>query len=261
MSKIIKETNIKCLIQGNINKKDAKDIYSLIYNKLSFIKLNNYKIKNIDEFKYIKLLNNGLLKEHYKDSLNDNDKNSSVFLFYQIGYIKPLKTKDWGKKLCLLKIINLILSESFFDILRSKEQLGYIVGSNIKIIGSNKLENIGYLFRVQSPIQTSEYIKNRIIKFVNNKFKDIMELRLEIFNNYINTIINSFMKSDKNINENFLFNIRQIASSNYVFNIKKLLIKEVKKITKKDVIKFYYDNFINNSKYKIVVIGINSKKK
>ena len=154
----------------------------------------------------------------------------------------------------------MLLSESFFDILRSKEQLGYIVRSSTKVIGSSKYEYYNYIFMIQSPKKKSNYLKDRILLFIKNKLKDILELKQDQLLNIKETIKNNFLRKDENMDDNFLFNLNEIIKSDYLFNIKKILSKTIVNIKKEDIIKFYYKYFINNKKFKIISVGVDTIK-
>ena len=52
-------------------------------------------------------------------------------------------------------------------------------------------------------------------------------------------------------NEEFNFMRNEIANGEYKFNYKELLIKEIEKITQKQLIQFYEDYFINQNSRKI----------
>ena len=260
LKNIIKKSSIKFLVQGNIGINESKKIYDLVSSKINLDNINNHKIVDLEKYKKIKQIDNGDFKSYLKKNLNKNDDNSAIILNYKIGYIKPLRTVDWDKKICLIKIIDMLLSESFFDILRSKEQLGYIVRSSTKVIGSSKYEYYNYIFMIQSPKKKSNYLKDRILLFIKNKLKDILELKQDQLLNIKETIKNNFLRKDENMDDNFLFNLNEIIKSDYLFNIKKILSKTIVNIKKEDIIKFYYKYFINNKKFKIISVGVDTIK-
>ena len=65
-----------------------------------------------------------------------------------------------------LLIFDLLISKEFFNNLRTKEQLGYIVNANNGIYGTLDKQYLNYNFVVQSNIKDVEYLEERINKFV-----------------------------------------------------------------------------------------------
>jgi insulysin len=87
--------------------------------------------------------------------LNKNDENSAIFNWFQVAPMNNLK------KSVLLDLVAEMLSEPFFDTLRTKEQLGYIAWS-----GTRTSQGIaGFRTIVQSTVKDPAGLDARIENF------------------------------------------------------------------------------------------------
>ena len=125
--------------------------------------------------------------------LNDTETNSVCNVFYRIGIINKLHTENSIKTLCTLNILNSVISEAFFNQLRTVEQLGYIARSGTNIIhgpnskGDTSVSNPLYTmsFLVQSPVLNADGIRQRIDDFITKFSAKLQQMTEKTFNIYI----------------------------------------------------------------------------
>ena len=86
---------------------------------------------------------------------NEAEANSAVQVYLQVG---PDNGEDW----LLLVVLSRLLEQPFFEDLRTRQQLGYIVGSSVT-------ENAGVralVLTVQSAVQPPPELEKRIAAFL-----------------------------------------------------------------------------------------------
>mmetsp|Transcript_11475 Transcript_11475/g.13165 ORF Transcript_11475/g.13165 Transcript_11475/m.13165 type:complete len:1018 (+) Transcript_11475:130-3183(+) len=122
-----------------------------------------------------------------KPTLDEENPNSAVVVKFQLGQYSRTES-------VLLSIFSSICHESFFNILRTKEQLGYVVASQ-KSISNGVLHQ---LFLVQSNSKDPIYLDQRVEAFIDEFGKTIAEIDEDTFNQGVTSYINSVLSSHKN---------------------------------------------------------------
>ena len=154
---------------------------------------------------------------------NIEEKSNCITVTYELG--------KWEPKLWLHAFMTfLILEQPFFDELRTKKQLGYLVKFNI----FNRGDNVYLIEKIQSH-KNCKYLLNEINIF-NKKIINIIS----------NSNLDEWKKTAKNnIDENEvssldIFNrfLSEIISRKYFFNRKKILIQQLSNITIESLLAF-----------------------
>lgn len=146
--------HIESLIHGNANKEKALELVQIVEDRL-------LSTLNISPLLPRQLLLNRELKlengcNYVYEVQNDVHKESCIELYYQCG----LQSKENNIK---LELFTQIIQEPCFDILRTKEQLGYIVFSGIR--RSNGVQGLRIIVQSDKhPI----HLDNRIEEFLKN---------------------------------------------------------------------------------------------
>jgi insulysin len=132
-----------------------------------------------------------------------------------------------------------------FDELRTKAQLGYLV--------SCKVFSYSDLFILKIKVQSAKevkYIETKMNEFLEffYKYMDSDEVDFKQIKNSIYELL-----SDKvnNMSELIINNVSEIQSQDYLFDRKKYIRSEIKKITLNDIKKLYHS--IIKNKIKIIV--------
>ena len=170
------------------------------------------------------------------------EDNTAVLMEYQIGQRNP-------KLLALVMIIERLLEAEFYNNLRTKQQLGYIVDSSMTM-----LENtMGLMFLIQSNEKDSETLVQRMNNFLGNFYfilknltsSEIYQIKKSILNKKL-TKTTSFDSEARR-----LFNI--IFKKNAKFDMKSQEIKALEKITHKDIVEFYGKHLLPSIQKKLIL--------
>jgi secreted Zn-dependent insulinase-like peptidase len=213
---ILEDSNITSLIYGNINKKDISGLLDSYNKYFTNTSLNFPVVHDIQEINV----------KHP----NPDEKSHSVILFYQMGTLNMKEETDVTKN--ILGIIGtIILSQPFFDDLRTKKQLGYLVNMGMSVY-RNK-------YYVVQKIQSDKPIEH-IIENINNFNKNINKYLMESeFDNFIKSIKKELMEPEYSLSEKINKYLPEITSHEYIFNRNIILSNQIEKITREDVISYF----------------------
>lgn len=224
LKSFLNESKFEWLIQGNITKEEALDIVSNTEKILATEPLKNEDLHSI-KIADIKSKQNFYINFPSKDN---NNLNSSLVSYFQAGNM------DYRDQ-CKLMILEALLREKFFDDLRTKQSLGYIVR-----LGTKEHRDINGVFcLVQSSVKSPEYLQNTINEFFRNiKWE---EFDAETYETFVNSVIVELKKKDLKLEEEMARNFQEIKSKNYKFDkrehcvelLKTIKIEEVKDLFNK----------------------------
>lgn len=204
------------MIYGNI---ETINIQKLFY------KFNSYFFNNVSPLPVIKQLN-GFNIIHP----NPNEKSNCITYFYPIGKFVP-------KEIVLLNIVVNILSQPFFDILRTKKQLGYLVRMKYDCYRNE--------FFITQKIQSTKSIKiiEKDLEYFNKELVKI--IKKSNIDEFIQTYKNSLLEPDYSLTEKYYRYLQEINDKTYMFNRQEILLEQLNKITQNDLLDFT-KKFINH---------------
>jgi secreted Zn-dependent insulinase-like peptidase len=226
-------TKIILYCEGNINIRTFNNIVDVIKNNF---KHNNIPIEDINFND--KIVNTIVDKKYILQ--NENEENECVLVNIYINNL--YNSTNWIEEYACMLIFHNLISREFFDRLRTKEQLGYIVRSEKNITGKVNKEYTFYEFLVQSNKKNGEYLKKRIFKFITEEIIDILE-------NYNNidevkiSIMDGLMKDFTTLEESAISNYDKIINKNFMYNHNKIIASSIDMIDKPKLIDFYKRHF------------------
>jgi len=236
------ETLIKEI--DKVNKKELLNFISTLFDNSSLSVLFCGALYNDQLPKNIPLIEKGILLPQYnftkiklpKDIIlfhpNKQEKSNCVTITYELGNFEPNK---WIH----IFMTYLILEQPFFEELRTKKQLGYLVKFSLLNYGDNY-----YIVQKVQSDKNCELLLNEINNFNINIFNIINEINLDEWKisakNYLNEKENSL--SD-------IFNkfFSEIISRKYLFNRKQILIDNLVNISIDSLKKFITTYLLENN--------------
>ncbi|CAO1415527.1 unnamed protein product [Diamesa serratosioi] len=239
------QLEINILVQGNVTKDQAVSIGNLI--------VNNFEAGRVIEASEIEIhcrqvkVGNTCLK--IKSFMN-NDKNTSTRCYYQIG---PSSLRDE----CLVEFMINVITEPLFDLLRTKDQLGYSVDCELLEISGI----LGIVFGLTSleNNHSSAMIRARIERFVVEDLKKILE---EMTEERFNTIKNAQIKmnhvADVQLMQQIKRNWSEITLNQFNFNHRALNAELLATFTKADLLNLYYSKMNTSEARKLTIQLIGS---
>ena len=203
---------VTIFIYGNIDKKNLPDFSNLKKNI-------NLPLSNIPVLNKI----NDISITHP----NKDIKNNFIMILFEIDCFTP-------QKKAIEMIILLLIKQPAYDFLRTKNQLGYLVDTNIL-----KLNNLGYLYiKVQSE-KKNGFVISKITEFLKLFDKILLDkLNTELYS--IKDIIKKEIEiKESNTNDLISKYYYEIYVRDYMFNRKELIYRQVDNLTIDDIYNYY----------------------
>lgn len=121
----------------------------------NLLSLKEIKIEDLNPVRYLSL-DEGISFQIETDLEDKGNENSCNLTYYEIG------ESDNGKFAIANSIVAQFLNEPFFDALRTKQQIGYVVISK----AFNCIGVLRFVFIVQSSTKSCEFIVDSINQFL-----------------------------------------------------------------------------------------------
>jgi insulysin len=229
---LFKKSKIKWLIQGNITKQTVLEIVNETH-KILEIDINEERRGKFVISRPVQFTKNYNYIFRIK-SPNKTENNSSLISIYQLGLLNDTEIQ-------YLKIVHSFLQEKFYNQLRTKESLGYIVS----LLMSESSHSYCLLGLVQSNTKLPEFSAERVRRFMKEGLQLVKDISDKEFESHVNSRYVLESKKDDNLNECFLRNWGEISDNRNKFDRKEKFCEILKNCTKEEFIKFYEKYFIN----------------
>ena len=227
-------TALTTIIYGNIIKDDIKDAFNLpLYQKL----FSN----SIFQLPTVNLVENMELTHP-----NIDEHSNCITHYYYVGKFIP-------KNIILLFLTTNILGEKFYDELRTKKQLGYLVNLSSKVI----MNDYYIVMTIQSD-KSSKEVEEHMKQFNDNIIDMIKKVDIKKF---IETLELELNEPEYSMDEKFARYLPEITSREYLFNRKQLLLDKLQQYKKSATIMEtlidFVTTYIKPSNMKRIIINGN----
>ena len=238
---------IESLIEeiDKINKKELLNFISTLFDNASLSVLFCGALYNDQLPKNIQLIEKGILLPQYnftkiklpKDITlfhpNIEEKSNCVTITYELGNFEP-------NKLIHTFMTYLILEQPFFEELRTKKQLGYLVKFTLLNYGDNY-----YIVQKVQSDKNCKILLNEINNFNITILSIINKINLDEWKisakNYLN-------EKDNNLDDIFNKFFNEIINRKYLFNRKQILIQNLVNISIESLKNFITTYLLENNK-------------
>lgn len=238
---LLTKMHVECLIHGNVTKDEASKTAALIETKLTSPNESN-KGTIIPLLPRQLVLHREVNLEHGRHFLyeieNKLHKSSCTEIYYQSGLqsIEPNMH---------LELFAQIISEPCFTVLRTNEQLGYIVFSGIrKTNGAQGLRII-----VQSD-KHPQYVEERIDQFMESMEEHVTKMSDEEFNKHKESLAVQKLEKPKTMGSLSAVFWGEISTQLYNFDRVNIEVAYLRTITKEQILKFFEDVIHTNSQFR-----------
>lgn len=232
---------IQALIQGNLDTNQATSIMTNLVETLKCSPIQDPTQLEL-RVKQVPLGANYLRCR----SMNESDANTVTENYYQIGPISIRLN-------CLVDLLVLVAEEPAFDMLRSKEQLGYDVGCSLR--DTNGI--LGYTISVVSQENkfTSEHVDERIEAFRTDLLNIVNNMSVADFEQFRATLIKLKLTDDNELSDVMTRNWAEVTTDEYLFDRHRKEVECLKTLTQKEFKEFYLEHFNDTRKLSVQVIG------
>jgi len=220
------------LLQGNIDKKEALEFVNVLDKTLAFQTISADDIPpRLTPLTLPVVPKDGFPNRITVLEPNPSNKNAASQVTFQ-----SLGTTE--KAHVLIEVLSSILSDQFYEDLRTKQQLGYIVSAGIKGIADTR--NISFI--CQSSIVPTQTITTEILKFVNSAREKFLEpLTEDAVTVYTRALILQRFEPDKKLPTEASRNWNEISTNRFQFDRLQKEAAALRKIKKEDILEFWDD--------------------
>ncbi|XP_052772336.1 insulin-degrading enzyme-like [Mya arenaria] len=166
---------------------------------------------------------------------NGVHKSSSIEIYYQVGQQKTNTNM-------LLELFVQIISEPCFNVLRTKEQLGYIVFSGIR--RQSGVQGLRVIVQSDKPPQ---YVEGRIEAFLDSMKETLKDMKEEEFQKHVSALSIKRLEKPKKMSTEYANYTSEIVSQQYNFDRDNVEVSFLKTVTKDDLFNFYQDNIAESA--------------
>lgn len=218
---LFKEVYVEGFVFGNASLKKAALMMDIVETALSNVGAK--PASKADRMRLVNIAEGSDLVYHRE---NDVHKSCSVTTYYQCAFEDPRLNM-------LLELFEQIVNEPCFDILRTKEQLGYIVFSSVKNVSGV----LGLQILVQSH-KSPAHCDQRIENFLTEMQKFVASLPEAEFKTHVEALAVRRLEKPKTIDHQAIKLWNEIYVRQYNFDRDNIEVVELRKLTKEDLIGF-----------------------
>jgi insulysin len=219
---------IEAIAYGNISEQRASELLRIVESKLaaaaqtSRIKpLEKAQQRNSRQFQLSEGANYVFLKN------NTVHKTTSIEVYYQCGV-------QSNRNNALVQLFCQVINESGFNILRTKEQLGYIVASGVRNFGGAQ----GCKVIIQSD-RSPAYLDERIENFISLTRESVAaSMSDDEFKQHVDALVLNKLEEPKKMSKQVDIYWSEIVAHQYHFEREQVEVDELKKLTKSDLVQF-----------------------
>ena len=210
----LKQFNITTLWSGNILKPD--DLLIKTNTHINYVKMTPRPIKDI------------IIKHP-----NKNEKNKCIMISLQCTYYD--KVTFLPRDDAIIMILSAILHQPVYGELRTKHQLGYMVGSYCYYDTINTY----IIIKIQTD-KDINIVKKIIYKFIESFKEIILNYDLDKFNKIKKSVYDKLIEPYTTMDELNSIILSEIKKEQYIFDRRNRIAKEIKNIKLNDIIKLYH---------------------
>ncbi|KAM0735141.1 Insulin-degrading enzyme [Formica fusca] len=237
---LLSKVHVECLIHGNVTITEATDTVRLIESKLtnSVPHITPLLHRQLTLYREIRLEDGCHFVFEAENKLH---KSSCTEVYYQTG----LQSTESNM---LLELLAQIISEPCFNILRTKEQLGYIVFSGVR--RTNGAQGLRVI--VQSD-KHPQYVEKRIGLFMDSMLEHISTMSEEQFEKYKKALATLRLEKPKMLSSLCVIFWNEISNQQYNFDRANIEVAYLKTITRQQILNFYKEIIYSEARHKLSV--------
>ncbi|XP_018335112.2 nardilysin [Agrilus planipennis] len=244
--KLFKKMYIQCLVQGNVSENVVTDVV------MNFIKTVECGPLDSNTELAVEVAQIPLGEHCCRVlSFNKNDANSIITNYYQLGLLTI-------KNCVTMEFIMHMIEEPLFDILRTKEQLGYNVYCTVR----DTCGILGYSITVNAQVNkySTEHVDQRIEHFIKHVHKLLKTLSNKKMFEIKKDLIKIKNCVDIDLEDEVERNWAEIVTSEYIFDRVQKEINEIQNLKVSEIRKFWdninqYGNHVNYRKISMQIVG------
>ncbi|KAL8568009.1 hypothetical protein ACOMHN_029184 [Nucella lapillus] len=213
------------LIYGNVTKQKAIEITTMMEDTLKTNCKTKALVPSLHRRHREMQLPDGCYYIHRQS--NDVHSSSSLEIYYQCG----MQSTESN---ALLELFCQVIEDQCFNILRTQEQLGYIVFSGVR-----RAKGVQGLRVIIQSNRTPVYVEGRVEAFLQKMEGEIQEMTEEKFQKHVSALVTRRLEKPKRLSmQNSKYWV-EILCQQYNFDRDSVEVEYLKTVSKDDLFKFY----------------------
>ncbi len=219
VEQLYKQVHIEVLAHGDWSKEEVETISDYLLRELAPNSTPSAETKR----RLVDISNKGTLVREVNCQHND----SAMIVYYQSMHTTPTHVARYT-------LANHIMSTTFFHELRTRKQLGYVVGSGNLPLNRHP----GIIFYIQSPVAGPQYLLSCIDEFIDTFALVLMELSQEQWEISKQGLISQICQPDANLKSRSQRYWASIGNKDWHFNQREQVATALEHMTRADLIRF-----------------------
>ncbi|XP_078482329.1 insulin-degrading enzyme [Ciona intestinalis] len=245
--KFMKRLHVQMLMHGNLTKAEALKISETVEEILQHKALTEPLLPTeLQKHRQFKIPNGSSYVFQYKNQVR---KISSMLVYLQVGLQNTTDNM-------LLQLLAQVISEPCFNILRTREQLGYIVFSSVD--RGNGVQGLRIVIQSE---RTPSYLEGRAEAFIEHVGDHLNEMSEAEFLKHVSSLAAQILEKPKKLGTETLKYWSELLSEQLFFKRDEVEAEHLKTLTK-PMLQDFYKRYIHvsapeRSKLTIHVLGKN----
>ena len=227
----------QALVQGNFDDKEAQYLVNQLDKTLGFKSISDDKVP--DQLKPLALPTPRVSSTKLGPSSMrrtrlvvaepnpDNENSASHVVIQSLG--------ESAQDHVMIELISAIIEQPFYDDLRTRQQLGYIVSSGVRPLGKTRT----LAFIVQSSVAPVEKLTTETLKYMDGVRSTLEKLPKITFGTYVKGLIEKKLEPDKTLATEVMRNWAEIASGRMEFERVQQEATALLELKKDDLLEFW----------------------
>lgn len=220
---------VEFISYGNISHEKAIEYSNLILDKLG-LNADTSVHTDTSNLRQFQLPKNS---EHVYLKTNKTHQTKAIRTYFQCS-------QNTTRDNVLIELFDQCISESCFDVLRTKEQLGYIVCSSIREFAGVR----GIEISIQSD-KSPTHLNHRIENFLELTKKTLKKMTKTEFETHVEALVLTKLEEIKTMSDQFEIYHGEISTREYHFDRERIEVEYLKKNIKKSDLVHFFEEFIS----------------
>jgi insulysin len=214
---------VEAMIVGNLTCAEAQTLVQTSLQPLNFSKLPP---ENQPVLKTTQLaVGETVLMEELNPDPEAID--SAISVYVQVGERGVVQDVT-------LELLSQIMDKEMYSVLRTQEQLGYIVAG----VATSKWQVGGVRFIIQG-VMDPEFLEGRLENFLHHFAGQLQEMNPEDFAEHVQSLITKKSEKDRNVDRHCERLMQELCSHTYVWDRKQREIEALAAISQQDLVSFF----------------------
>lgn len=229
--RLLSELKVEMMMNGNASPDECRELAAKVLSSLQCRTLPSSQ----EPENRVVMLEPGHTYIHRRTTPNPEEANSCVQNVYMVGATEP-------KSLGLARLLHRLVGERFFESLRTKQQLGYVVYAGRTAFGP-QITAIQTL--VQSHTHDPVYLDARIEEFWSEFRQVLADMPDDEFATNVNAVIEELVERPKNLGEESRQLWALIDTGLYAFDIRERTAEWMRQGVSRELMLEFFDAHVN----------------